>query len=217
VREIAFSELTTYSASQQFLKEFGDDADFTQWVSIWFYEETRHSQVLLKWLKTFDVKVDSKFLLQGRDISPFMKSRMGTMVTNVISEMVASANYLNLHQYIAEPVLSGIALNISHDEARHASSFYSYAKRILERSENPELDRRDALKVLYMWFQNNAGVQHPVNEFHGRLRGRKDIETLLQKVEKDFEGVLVKACKKIGNLVDIPISGPEDILGYLRN
>jgi hypothetical protein len=217
VREIAFAELTTYSASQRFLKDFWDDADFTQWISVWFYEETRHPQVLLQWLRHFGVTVDSAFLLRGRGTAPFMKSRMGTLVTNVISEMVASSNYCNLHLNSPEPVLAGIALDISRDEARHASSFYSYAKRMLESSENPDADRRDALKVLYMWFQENDRVRHPVNEFHGRRQGKQETGLLLGKSGKDYREVRRRACRRIGNLVGLSIATPEDVLRHLRD
>jgi hypothetical protein len=215
VKDIAFAELTTYSASQRFLKDFWDDPDFTQWVSVWFYEETRHPQILLKWLRRLGVDVDDRFLLKGRGTAPFMKSRMGTLVTNVISEMVASSNYFNLHLHSPEPVLSAIALDISHDEARHASSFYAYAKRMLDRSTQPDTDRRDALKVLYMWFQENDRVKHPVNEFHGRRQGGPEAGLLLGKIQKDYAEVKRRACRRIGNLVGLTIGKPEDILRHL--
>src|SRR5688500_9218311 len=42
VRQLAIAELTTYAATRRFLQEFSDDIDFTQWMSVWFYEETKH-------------------------------------------------------------------------------------------------------------------------------------------------------------------------------
>jgi NAD(P)-dependent dehydrogenase (short-subunit alcohol dehydrogenase family) len=53
VREAAFSELTTHSATRRFLQEFSDDVDFTQWIAVWFYEESTHPQVLMQWLHHF--------------------------------------------------------------------------------------------------------------------------------------------------------------------
>lgn len=216
VRQSAFSELTTFSASQRFLKDFWEDPDFSQWVSVWFYEETRHSQALVKWLRHFGVTVDSEFLLRGRGTAPFMKSRMGTLVSNIISEMVAASNYRSLHLHCPEPVLAGIALNLSNDEARHAGSFYAYAKVMLARSKNPESDRRDALKVLYMWFQDNERVKHPVNEFLGRRIGMDADGVDPDPVRNALDGVKLRACKRIGKLVGFPIASPEDILRFLR-
>ena len=96
VREIAFSELTTTTATRRFLTELSDDVDLTQWIAVWFYEETKHPHVLLRWLHHVGVTVTDDFIRRGRATAPFMKSRMGTLVTNVISEVVASAAYASL-------------------------------------------------------------------------------------------------------------------------
>lgn len=217
VRESASSELTTFTASQRFLKDFWDDPDFSQWISVWFYEETRHPHALLKWLGHFGIRVDDNFFLQGRGTAPFMKSRMGTLVTNIISEMFASANYYNLHIHSPEPVLSAIALNLSNDEARHASSFYSYAKKMLVKSVNPDHDRRDALKVLYLWFQENGRVKHPVNELFARQKVDEKFQGFLAGIQKTFEDVQYRALRRIGNLVGASISTPEEAFALLRN
>ena len=66
VREMAFSEQTTFSATQRFMQAFGDDADFSQWISVWFYEETRHPQVLLRWLELAGEKPGADFVAKGR-------------------------------------------------------------------------------------------------------------------------------------------------------
>lgn len=215
IRQSAYSELTTFTASQRFLKEFWDDADFTQWISVWFYEETRHPQALAKWLSHFGVTVEADFFLQGRGTAPFMKSRMGTLVSNVISEMVAASNYASLHAHSPEPVLAKIALNLSNDEARHASSFYSYAKLHLARSPSPDRDRRDALKVLYLWFQENDRVKHPVNEFLNRQIAVSRDGAYRRHVGEVFDSVKARACRRIGKLVGVPISSPEDVLRHL--
>jgi hypothetical protein len=62
------------------------------------------------------VAVDERFVLRGRATAPFMKSRMGTLVTNIVSEMVASSGYVRLHQRSPEPVLALIARNLAADE-----------------------------------------------------------------------------------------------------
>src|SRR6185503_11572323 len=168
VKEVAFAELTTTSATRRFLDELADDTDFTQWISVWFFEETRHPQVLLRWLSQVGVAVGPEFMRRGRATAPFMKSRFGTLITNVISELVASASYQGLAEISDEPVLSGIAKHLSADEARHAAGFSAYARRHLERSQEPDADRRDAVKVLYLWFQDHASVRHPVSEMLAR-------------------------------------------------
>ena len=91
--------------------------------------------------------------------------------------------------------------------------------RVVPRAEHA-ISRRDidpdALKVLYMWFQDNDRVQHPVNEFHGRQEGRGHRGTLLGKVRNGYGDVRRRACRKIGALVGVDIEAPEDILRRLK-
>lgn len=216
VRETAFSELTTTTATRRFLTDLGDDVDFTQWVAVWFYEESKHPQVLLRWLHRLGETVDEQFVRRGRATAPFMRSRMGTLVTNIISEMVASAGYARLHATSTEPVLAGIGRLLAADEARHAASFYAYARRLLERSRDPAADRRDAVKVLYLWFADNERVAHPVNEFYGR-HGAGD--TGEPGNQPDFAAVVPREriIRLIGTLVDLPLTGETDLLAAVRD
>jgi len=209
VREIAYSELTTTTATRRFLAELADDADFTQWISVWFYEETRHPQVLLRWLHELGVAVDDRFVLRGRATAPFMRSRIGTLVTNIISELAASNAYVGLAR-AGEPVLAAIARGLAADEARHAASFYAYAHRYLETSEDRERDRRDAIKVLYLWLEDGASVHHPVNEFYAR---NGDAMT-----ELAFEPTLPREriTRLIGNLLGLPLTGESSLLAQLQ-
>jgi hypothetical protein len=209
VREVAYSELTTTSATRRFLEELSDDTDFTQWISVWFFEETRHPQVLVRWLHRVGVTVDQEFLRRGRATAPFMKSRFGTLVTNIISELVASASYANLVKRSEEPVLASIAQHLAADEARHAASFYAYAQRYLQRSREPDADRRDALKVLYLWFQDHAQVRHPVSEFYARTGEARAALAI------DPGDVRARAYGVIGLLVGVPLAADSDVLAHV--
>jgi hypothetical protein len=210
VREIAYSELTTTTATRRFLTELSDDVDFTQWISVWFYEETKHPQALLRWLRHVGWTVDERFVLRGRATAPFMKSKIGTLVTNIISEMAASSAYANLAARAHEPVLTTIATHLAADEARHAASFYSYARRYLERSAERDADRRDAQKVLYLWLDGNSHVQHPVNEFYVRNAAA------LQKLKFEPELPRARIVQLVATLLDVQLSADGDLLASLR-
>ena len=215
VREIAFSELTTTTATRRFLTELSDDVDFTQWIGVWFYEETKHPQVLLRWLHQLGVTVSDDFIRRGRATAPFMKSRMGTFVTNIISEMVASAAYSSLERNCPEPVLAGIARNLAGDEARHAATFYAYAQRYLETSRDPDADRRDALKVLFVWFQDNHHVKHPVNEFYGRNDARSEVGATMDALGFSRAAPRERIFRLIGELIGVPLDGTSDLVAAL--
>jgi hypothetical protein len=161
VRETARAEMTTQSATNALMKEFPDDVDFTQWLAVWLYEETKHPLVLMRWLHEFGVTFDSDNILEGRQIYPFVQSPLGTLMMNVFSEILASQFYMTLYQHAPEPILKHIAKNLAGDEARHASHFYTFAKLMVERADDRQGAIGIALKVMYFWLE--MGVTHPVN------------------------------------------------------
>jgi hypothetical protein len=216
VREIAFSEMTTATATRKFLTDFPDDVDLTQWIAVWFYEETKHPHALLAWLHALGDRVDSQFVQRGRATAPFMRSRIGTLVTNIISEMVASAGYAALAARAPEPVLRAIARNLAGDEARHAASFYVYARRHLERSAHPAADRRDALKVLYLWFSGSAMVGHPVHEFYSRNEQRAAVSETMEQLGFNLMAPRDRIFRLIGTLLDLPLDGSMDLVALMQ-
>jgi len=217
VQRITFSELTTFSATRKFMHEFGDDVDFSQWLSVWFFEETRHPHVLLRWLQRAGHREPSSFIAKGRVTAPFMKSRTGTLVTNVISEMVATAWYVHLSRNSLEPTLAWIARMIASDEARHANGFFHYAQRAIASSADPDGDRRTALKVLQLWLENREQVGHPVNLLYRRYesdsRGGGE-PTPVGTI--DYEKLNVRVCRTIGALAEVDIRDSSDVMAALR-
>jgi ferritin len=205
VREAAFSELTTHSATRRFLQEFSDDVDFTQWIAVWFYEESTHPQVLMQWLHHFGERCSAEAVRRRRQSTPFMRSRFGTLVTNVLSETVASQNYLALHRGCGEPVLAAIAKNLAADEARHARGFLAYARRMLESSSHPDLDRIEALKVLSLWFDDAGRVTHPVSELRQRADEQGPLRGLLESLGLDAAVAPRHACRALGSLLGLRI------------
>jgi hypothetical protein len=199
VREITFAEMTTHSATRRFLSEFSDDVDFTQWLAVWFYEESSHPQVLMEWLHQFGEQVSAQAVRRARTSTPFMRSRFGTLVTNIISETVASNNYLTLHRNAPEPVLAVITKYLAADEARHARGFFAYARRMLERSPHPDLDRLDALKLLQLWFEGAGRVTHPVSEFGARAVQLAAVPGLPSITDTSVPAR--HACRLIGTLI----------------
>ncbi|MEZ4295166.1 MAG: ferritin-like domain-containing protein [Polyangiaceae bacterium] len=215
-REMLKSELTTFSATERFFADFGDDVDFTQWLTVWLYEETKHPSALLCWLDALGEKFDSRFMLQGRMTIPFMPSKMGTLTTNVISEMVAATLYVTVASRPGcEPTLRRICSNIAGDEARHAASFYSYAKKRLARSADPRSEKIAALKVLYFWMTPglNSRVGHPVNMLANRCKEGAEIGEMLPReaLEAAIDQTYRRACRVFESLLGLTLREPRDI------
>jgi hypothetical protein len=202
VRDIVASEATTFSATQRFLRDFADDVELTNWISVWFYEETKHPQVLMRWLDAVGASYDDEAVRRARVTAPFMKSKTATLTSNVISEMVAATRYMNLRGNSPEPVLSWIAARLAGDEARHAASFFSFAQRRILMSAEPDTERRDALKVLYLWANEREQMRHPVNMFQGSV---------------GFEAAMSRVIRMIGLLVDLPLRTPDDVVCQLKD
>jgi ferritin len=216
VREMAFSEHATYSATQRFMQTFGDDVDFTQWLSIWFYEETRHPHVLMQWLRAVGETVDDSFVLHGRVSTPFMRSKMGTLVTNIVSEVTAATAYGAMGRAQPEPVLAQLARFIAGDEARHASSFFQFARQRLETAANPQRERLDALKVLHFWLNETEQVSHPINQMLERVRADGATDDALRLVTFDFGAVKRRITRLIATLIDVDLATPDDVLPALK-
>ena len=211
VREMAYSEQATFSATQRFMQTFSDHLDFSQWISVWFYEETRHPMVLLKWLALAGETPDAQFVTRGRVSAPFMKSRTGTLVTNVISEVFAAEAYLSMARSSPEPLLAAIAQKISADEARHGASFFAFARQAIATSEQPDRERLDALKVLHFWLNENQAVSHPVNETMEKVRSIREIDGIIPPFKPPNDRI----AKAVGRLTGLPIHGPGDVQGQL--
>jgi hypothetical protein len=211
IRANAAAELTTWTATNQFFQGFWDDVDFTQWMTVWLYEETKHPQALMRWLKHFGESFDTGFFLEGRKTYPFMNSKMGTLTFNILSEIEASSYYLSVYRNVQEPVLKLIAKNLAADEARHASSFYLYARKRLMQSDNPRFERFEALKVLYFWLVRNQNVQHPVALFANKIASGAEFGELSPIVAFKSENLYARMRTMIGNLVGLTLDNKEEV------
>lgn len=206
VREMAFSEQTTFSATQRFMEAFGTDADFSQWVSVWFFEETRHPMSLLRWLELAGDTVDAAFVAEGRQSTPFMKSLVGTLAINIISEMTAAEAYWQMAKGKPEPLVANIAQRIAGDEARHGASFFTYARRAIAASKEPERDKLEVLKVLHFWLSASKNVSHPVNQ------AMQKVQALLPAIGAPLFGPPQERIAQIaGLLTGLPINTPADL------
>jgi len=216
VREMAFSEHATYSATQRFLQTYYDDVDFSSWLAVWFYEETRHPHVLALWLRTLSERFDDDLVRRGRVSTPFMKSKVGTLVTNVISELTAAHAYHAMATLSPEPVLAAIARRIAGDEARHASSFFLFARALIAREPDRARATIDALKVLHVWLNDSDQVTHPINQMVQRLGAAETGAAVLDALDLDFNAVRRRVTRLIGTLLGLELVEPADVLPVLQ-
>lgn len=156
VKTATFAELTTFSATESFMKLFLDDVDFTQWLAVWFYEETKHPLAFIRWLGELGVPIDTGFIYRGRKIAPMTDSRVEMLTSNICSEIAANTAYRLFSKAVPEPVLAEISRNLARDEMRHSNGFQFYCQKTIERSDDPERERLRALRVVWFLLQPSS-------------------------------------------------------------
>ena len=128
----AITEWAALPATEMFLRDNRDDSDFSAFMSIWFFEEQKHSLVLIEYLRRFrpDLMPTEEELHKVRfefDPAPAMETPM----LHFCGEIRLNHWYRCASDWHTEPVIKAIYQTIAHDEARHAGAYLRYMKRAL--------------------------------------------------------------------------------------
>jgi hypothetical protein len=181
---------------------FEDDIDFTQWLAVWLYEETKHPHALTKWLALNGVQLPGKYLMDGRIITPMTKSKIEMLTFNVITEIVAGTMYLTMSETMPEPVLRDITAKLGKDEMRHSVGFENYARKTIEDSDDPNYERSIALRSAWVFLQTDQFINHPVFLTVRSIDGISSATG--KKIRKQI-------ASRIGKLVGVEIPDPDDV------
>jgi len=130
----AITEWSALPATEMFLRDNQNDSDFSAFMSIWFYEEQKHSLVLIDYLKRFrpDLAPTEQELHAVRfpfDPAPALE----TLMLHFCGEIRLTQWYRRAAEWHTEPVIKKIYDTISKDEARHAGAYFRYMKRAVEK------------------------------------------------------------------------------------
>ena len=130
----AITEWSALPATEMFLRDNQGDSDFSAFMSIWFFEEQKHSLVLMDYLKRFrpDLLPSEQELHAVRfpfDPAPALE----TLMLHFCGEIRLTQWYRRAAEWHTEPVIKKIYDTISKDEARHAGAYFRYMKRAIER------------------------------------------------------------------------------------
>ena len=205
VKAAAYGELTTFSATEAFMKLFRSDVDFTQWLAVWFYEETKHPLSLIKWLAKVGVSTDETFIHKGREITPMTNSRTEMLTFNIISEINACNFYNFLRDTIDEPLLLEITRHLARDEMRHSVGFTHYCAKTIQRSDDPDRERLRALRATWFMTQPNRDdlTRHPV-----LLTLQETMNVTTNEMVNRINGQIVT---RIGKMLELEIPKPEAV------
>ena len=128
----AITEWAALPATEMFLRDNRDDSDFSAFMSIWFFEEQKHSLALIEYLRRFrpELMPTEEELHKVRfefDPAPAME----TLMLHFCGEVRLNHWYRRAADWHTEPVIKSIYKLIAQDEARHAGAYLRYMKRAL--------------------------------------------------------------------------------------
>ena len=160
----AITEWAALPATEMFLRDNRGDSDFCAFMSVWFFEEQKHSLVLMEYLKRFrpDLVPTEAELHNVRfefDPAPALE----TLMMHFCGEIRLNHWYRRASQWHTEPVIKSIYMRLSQDEARHGGCYLKYMKRAIG---NFGLEAKTAFAkvgVLMASARRTAQALHPTN------------------------------------------------------
>jgi len=127
-------EWSSMPTAEMFLRDNQNDIDFSAFISIWFFEEQKHSLALLEYLRRFapeflPTEAELGAVRFTFDPAPAWDS----LALHFCGEVRLNNWYRCAREYHSEPVIRAIYQLLANDEARHARSYFKYMQRAMKR------------------------------------------------------------------------------------
>ncbi len=139
----AITEWAALPATEMFLRDNRDDSDFSAFMSVWFFEEQKHSLVLMEYLRRFRpdlVPTEDELHAVRFEFDP--APALETLMLHFCGEIRLNHWYRRAAEWHSEPVIKAIYETLARDEARHGGAYLRYMKRALNK-----LRRRGARRL----------------------------------------------------------------------
>lgn len=160
----AITEWAALPATEMFLRDNRDDSDFCAFMSVWFYEEQKHSLVLMEYLRRFrpDLLPTEQELHAVRfDFDP--APPLETLMLHFCGEIRLNHWYRCAAKWHTEPVIRHIYETISRDEARHGGAYLRYMKKAIEHVGDTARVAFAKVGLLMASSNRNRKPLHPTN------------------------------------------------------
>jgi hypothetical protein len=160
----AITEWAALPATEMFLRDNIHDSDFSAFMSVWFFEEQKHSLVLIEYLRRFrpELAPTEEELHAVRfefDPAPALE----TLMLHFCGEIRLNHWYRRAMEWHTEPVIKAIYKLISDDEARHGGAYRQYMKRAIERSGDAARAAFAKIGMLMASSGRSGKPLHPTN------------------------------------------------------
>ncbi len=222
----AILEWSAMPTAEMFLRDNQHDADFAAFISIWFFEEQKHSLALIEYLRRFapefvPTEAELAAVRFDFDTAPALES----LALHFCGEVRLNQWYRCAREHHTEPVIRHIYATLASDEARHARAYYSYMSKALASKRDEAADAFTKIGVLMTNARLNKAM-HPTNlhvnkslypndTVNGRLPDPAWLSTWLD-TEIAFDQAWEKRVEQgiLGNLSALfatPMSGSKDL------
>src|SRR5437870_1099612 len=164
IRMNAITEWSALPATEMFLRDNRGDSDFSAFMSVWFFEEQKHSLVLMEYLRRFrpDLVPTEQELHNVRfefDPAPPLE----TLMLHFCGEIRLNHWYRRAAEWHTEPVIKAIYETLARDEARHGGAYLRYMKRALAKFGDEAKAAFAKVGVLMASARRTAQALHPTN------------------------------------------------------
>jgi hypothetical protein len=160
----AITEWAALPATEMFLRDNVDDSDFSAFMSVWFFEEQKHSLVLMEYLRRFRPElVPTEAELHAVRFTFDPAPAQETLMLHFCGEIRLNHWYRCAAEWHTEPVIQHIYKLVSRDEARHAGAYLQYMRRMIDRFGD---EARAAFARIGMLMASSARSKkalHPTN------------------------------------------------------
>jgi len=160
----AITEWAALPATEMFLRDNRDDSDFCAFMSIWFFEEQKHSLVLMEYLRRFRpdlVPTEEELHAVRFEFDP--APPLETLMLHFCGEVRLNHWYRRAAEWHTEPVIKHIYTTLSQDEARHGGAYLRYMKRAIARVGDEAKAAFAKVGVLMASARRTAQALHPTN------------------------------------------------------
>jgi len=160
----AITEWSALPATEMFLRDNRHDSDFSAFMSVWFFEEQKHSLVLMEYLRRFRpelVPTEAELDKVRFEFDP--APPLETLMLHFCGEIRLNHWYRCASEWHTEPVIRQIYKIISQDEARHGGAYLRYMKKALIEVGEPARIAFAKIGVLMASARRTEKPLHPTN------------------------------------------------------
>ena len=160
----AITEWSALPATEMFLRDNRTDSDFCAFMSVWFFEEQKHSLVLMEYLRRFHpelVPTEEELDKVRFEFDPAPPRE--TLMLHFCGEIRLNHWYRCASDWHTEPVIKQIYKMISQDEARHGGAYLRYMKKALVEVGDAASSSFAKIGVLMASSRRTDKPLHPTN------------------------------------------------------